>query len=191
MTSCYKTMSDLPLIPEDLVQACMNRAHSDTNDNATNIHAYTVRTLVKNKKSFPSIKVPRYDVSDILKDWISTNITNQWRNIGIATTIFDGTSNIHGAHADGTRRYSLMYLLEVSNPDQYTKFYQEQGYPLYREPYATPLDLDKLDVLETVIVQPRTWAYLNVRILHGVENIQGRRTSIQVDLDQDPFGVFV
>lgn len=193
---CYKIIDHLPALPEDLIQQCLDRAQLSYNntmpEGADTIKPglLNARTVSKSGQNFPSIRVPRFPINDIVEEWVSKNISDRWINIGLATSMPNPQSSIHAAHTDGSRRYNLLYLIDSFNPDQHTMFYQEPEQALVREPNTLIKNLDTLETIASVTIQPRTWTYLNVRVLHGVENIKGHRTALHIDFDQDPFGVF-
>ena len=194
MNNCYRIMN-FPPMPNNLAQPCLDLASQIYQDSVPD-HIQPItgvaypRTVTRHGKEFPSVRVPRYSLTDLLGEWVSSNVTDRWANIGLSTSLANEHTTTHGAHTDGIRNFGLLYLLETSNPDQHTIFYQEPGHTILREPNTMIKNLDCLDVLESVTIQPGTWCYLNVRVLHGVENIQRYRTAVQIDFVEDPFEMF-
>ena len=186
---------DFPPVPENLVQSCLDLSRLVYQDSVPD-HVQPVsgvaypRTVTRNGEKFPSVRVPRYSIADLMGEWVSTNITDRWTNIGLSTSLANEHTTVHAAHTDGIRRFGLIYLLETSNLDQQTVFYQEPGHNILRGPNTMIEDLDCLEIIDSVNIRPGSWCYLNVRVLHGVENIQDYRTAVQIDLDEDPFGIF-
>ena len=88
----------------------------------------------------------------------------------------------------------MLYLIETSNPDQDTVFWQQKGKPVYRENAVfvneDPTMTHELVELERYTFPLRTWWYLDSRVVHSVENILGSRIGLQIGFWDDPFELF-
>ena len=125
-----------------------------------------------------------WHVDEELKRWAYENITDtDVVHVRISAIKADDDHDTCGAHVDRAREYALLYVTEDGGPDNKTMFYQEQGQPIIREKAARCNDHDKLIELDGISIPPRTWCLLNVRVMHGVRNLNSRRVSIQVGLD--------
>jgi len=199
MPLCYKIM-DLPKVPREYVDFALNlvKEVNDPYKNQQNLNPQQEgRIITKGGITYASRTNPRYSMENIMGKWVNDNITEEWSHVSVANnipspkTVGQGTPTIHGPHSDQTRSYLLLYLIESTNPDQDTIFYQEPDRNLYRKRNTTILDLDTVTEIDRVRIPLYTWVYMNTSILHGVENIQGIRTALHVGFDCDPLGVFV
>jgi hypothetical protein len=135
---------------------------------------------------------PRIDFADIMSDWVNQHISAEWNQITIGVNLapsdgLPGDTII--PHTDTARSYVLIYLLDVGNLDQDTVFFQEQGQAIHRKRNTTVEDFGRLIELERACYQLNQWAIMDATVLHDVENVQDRRTAIQIGFDIDPFGV--
>jgi len=203
MTTCYKIMSHLPAVPDELVTVALQRAtdfsaqpeqervKKEINRQDDYLRG---RVVVRGDKKITSRPAPRADISSEFSQWVDLNISREWSQIGVGLNLPPDngqSSDLLAPHTDKSRAYSLMYLLDQSNHDQFTVWYQEVGQPVCRKRNTMGFDFDQLIELDRICMPSKTWVYLNTDILHSVENVQGFRTSIQISFDIDPFETFV
>ena len=127
----------------------------------------------------------QYDTQEDFKSWVLKNIANSGiANIRAAKSYTkpDDIRDTRGAHADCTRSYVLIYLLESGGENHRTVFYQEKDKPLIRENCYACHDHGLLTEVGSVKIPLRKWILLNSVVLHSVENIPNPRISIQVGL---------
>lgn len=166
----YYKFVELPQLPKELESLCAFYASNDKN------LIYSLNKQIYNTKEELDRKPCLFDVYDIpqeVRKWLYDNkiIKNiNQKNVGIQKS-YNGNSIY--PHIDKMvdsneqirfRNYALNYLLSESGP--ITNFYK-----------------DNLDIIEGVIVPSRSWHILNVKVLHGVENIKNERLTLSVTLE--------
>ena len=198
----YHKILDLPPVPELYVGQALARAQEFTDlpeeqrlsRRANPLHHpdRPVLQVIRNGQTQSGRPVPKVDFADIMSDWVNTNISQEWNQITVGVNlppINGDVGDITVAHTDTTRAYVLLYLLDVSNEDQATVFYQERGQALHRRRNTTVEDYDRLIELERACYPLYQWVMLDATVIHGVENVLDRRTAIHIGFDIDPFGV--
>jgi len=207
MTLCYKIMDHLPNVPDEYVHLALTtvndtiKQHKTITDDyqdqpVSMINTIQERVFVRNGQEIVSRYNPRYTLEPYMNAWVNDNISREWSQIGVATSVVmdqDKNSEMpsHCFHTDVTRSYVLFYLLESSNSDQDTVFWREPGKSLHKKRGTVPRETDHFVELDRICIPKHTWIYFDASILHSVENIQGLRTAIQISFDCDPLGVFV
>jgi hypothetical protein len=201
----YVVMDHLPKIPQELVDIALDRVKSKELPATASTHQKDQnpiyeRNFTRNGVTKLSRSNPRWGLEDVFSDWINKNITTEWKQLGVSTSIVlkgsphfvsEELSVDQVPHTDLTRHYTLMYLLAKGNEDQYTSWYQEPGYPLQRKRDVIMWESDHLKKLGSVIFPTHTWVMFNTNILHNAENVKNERIAIHVGLEVDPFGVFM
>lgn len=189
----YKILTDLPHIPEQYINQALAVAanHDQTSaDQSYNRDYLPVanRTLVDlDGKETTSRRTPRWAIGKEFEHWVRDNIAQDFLDAGVS--ISEGISDTTGPHTDKTRSWTYMYLIDKSNDQQLTKWWQEFGQAVYREP-GTYLDsFDNCEELCSVELPLKTWVCLNIGILHSVHNIKQYRNAIHVSLPGMPFKV--
>ena len=189
---------NLPPVPDDLAKIVLETEVDLTKAQ----NPLPVRVLTEGGKPYRSRRTPRIGLESQLGAWVTENITDKWDHVGMAkSTPVDPIPGGHpqdnkrnGPHTDCTRNFLLLYLLDRSNPDQDTVFWQEKGKPIYREHSVyvneDPTPTEELVELERVTFPLNTWCYVDSRVVHSVENILGRRTALHIGFWEDPFDVF-
>ena len=210
MTLCYKIMEDLPSVPDEYIELALNTAKETVTEHrtidrvSTQGNAYPMLNTIQERiwtrdgKETLGRANPRYTLEPYMNEWVDNNITPEYSQIGVATSIIlkdsprcDTSVVFQGPHSDNTRSYCLFYLIESSNEDQYTVFWHERGKGLYRKRNTIIYDYDLVDEIDRIQIPLRKWVYFNTSILHSIENILGSRIAIHVSFDLDPFDVFV
>ncbi len=110
--------------------------------------------------------------------WIRENITTVWHESGVRLS--DADTDLHAAHTDYNPLIKLYYPLERGGEHAVTRWYQEPGKPIQRDPRTSISDMNTVDVIDEVQFEIGRWYLFNTQILHGVEKLQGRRISIQI-----------
>lgn len=142
----------------------------------------------------PNIK---FKLSELFDSWVSDNITKHHDGsyVNVAYQNKEGDGTIAPIHTDMSRDYVLIYLIEKSNPDQYTKFWRERGNPIERSRSTFLNNWDNCDLIGEACFDLHTWYLMKATVLHSIHNIRGNRRgrlAIQVKVD-DPLsaGYFV
>jgi hypothetical protein len=201
MPLCYKIMSDLPKIPDEFLDYALRQLKQEMEKQVANINNGNL-TRTDNDRIITetdgtqvvALKQIRINLEKELGKWVTDNITSEWQHIIVGCTAPSAnisTPNDHcqPPHIDVSRQYTLQYLLEKSNPDQDTVFYREHGKPLRRKVGTRVLDMNKLEVIDSICAPLHTWILLDPSIIHHPRNIRGSRILLQIGLDCEPFGV--
>lgn len=194
----FEELSFLPTLPKNLVDEAMeialdeDRAIPQTGELykelSPKIWFREIKDIDGNiVRGRPNIK---FKLSDEFDTWVKENVCEyhdgSYVNVAYQNQEKNGTTA--PIHTDMSRDYVLIYVLEMSNPDQYTKFWRERDKPIER-PRSTFLnDWDNSDFLGEACFKLNTWYLMKTTVLHSVHNILGDRRgrlSIQVKVD-DP-----
>jgi hypothetical protein len=175
----YFKVLDLPPVPQQFTDSIL--AHGPTDI----LRDYPGWTHVKEDGSIVvSARNPICMASPELELWLKNNITPVYRDVGIRYAFGSANPGTAGIHTDQTRKYVLQYL--VRDGGATLTYWQEEGYPVMREPHARVGDYSKLKVLDSGRLEEGRWAILDTRILHSVENLTSDRISVQMSLDAVP-----
>lgn len=134
----------------------------------------------------------RFNLSKEFNDWVSENIcasnNGVFVNINFQNKEQDGTTT--PLHTDVSRDYLLIYLIKTSNPDQYTRFWQENGHPVVRERSVFLNDFSDSKMIAEGCYETGKWYLMRSAVLHSQHNIQGHdrdaRLGIHVNIKGDP-----
>jgi hypothetical protein len=213
-------MSDLPKVPDEYVELALQTAKQKVKEFVPVVHDAPFklkefqnlndpmmtengqlqnplfdRIITHNGKQSASLRLMRFGLEKEMSEWVNNNITTEWSQVGVGTTVHSGALGdteeyMQGPHTDVTRQYTLIYVLERSNEDQYTVFYQEPGYPVRRKKNTLILDMDHLVEIDSICIPLHTWVLVDSTIIHSAQNVRGGRISIQIGMDSDTFNVF-
>ena len=193
---------DLPKLPDEIINIAMSRAQEFASLPEEQRQARRVNP--PHTPGQPTVKFvkdgilrsgrsgPRMDFNDVLKEWVIKNVSSEYSQVNLSVNLppADGSvGDITPAHTDCTRSYVLIYLIDITNTDQQTVFYREQGQPIHRKRNTVVNDYTKLIELDRVVFPLFEWVMLDATVLHDIENIQGHRIAVQIGFDIDPFGV--
>ena len=211
MTKCYQIMDQLPSVPQQFVELCMSmRNRWDELSKGSDPNHTILNTKVGNPQSHPfynktfinedgvvvrARSAPSLRISDQWEQWVRENISDKFLYTGLLNAIYNAgkeypDSNQLQPHTDSTRDYLLIYLLKTSNSDQWTRWYQEQGYPVRRSRDTRSTTVSNLIQVDEVYAPLHTWVLLDTNVLHAAGNILGERLSIGISFDRDVFNVF-
>jgi hypothetical protein len=188
-------MSDLPALPDKFVEQALKCANDNNRKelsrfaNQMDYKKYH-RQVKRNSKIETVRNNARFYIGEEIEQWARKNISEEITEVGVSTSLGD-QSDLQSPHTDATRSYVLIYLIESSNEDQHTIFWQEPGKTLRRKRRVNSYDLDVLVKIDSVRIPYKTWCYSDTSILHSIENIQGKRIALQVAFDSDAFGIFL
>jgi hypothetical protein len=124
----------------------------------------------------------RYRVGQEIQDWVKQHIHSDIIDCGITVSYFNDRPSM-GAHTDSTRSFTLIYLLATGGESVETVFWQEKEKPLIRPLGTLPHDYRDLERIDGIVIPEKTWVLLDARVLHGIENLTGKRIAFQVSLD--------
>jgi hypothetical protein len=120
-------------------------------------------------------------VSDMIIEWVNNNITP----IPVLVTI----QVMHGGatitpHIDEARNYVYNYIIETAEGT--TNFYKNaKGYEHLTAYPQTIFTYDRIEVINSVLIEPNRWHYIDVSKIHSVENIQANKKRISLSLSYD------
>jgi hypothetical protein len=177
----FKYLDLLPLVPEELL---VNPIPNYTKDNIG---------FTDGGRNGRSATYTRWGTTPELTEWIRTNITELVSICGIQTMSWPDNLPASKRNVDphcDKRRWALNYVYETGGPNVATTLYQEKGYPLIRDPGCRLTKFDGLEVVESVVIEPRRWHLLSTNVLHGVSNVNTTRKAVTVGLNiDDPLSV--
>ena len=175
----YFKVLNLPPVPQRFTDNILVHGPTDI------LRDYPGWTHVKEDGSIVvSARNPICMASPELELWLKNNITPVYRDVGIRYAFGSANPGTAGVHTDQTRKYVLQYL--VKDGGATLTYWQEDGYPILREPHAHAEDYNKLKIVDSGKVEEGRWAILDTRILHSVENLTSDRISVQISLDDIP-----
>lgn len=181
----YLAQPHLPAVPQHFIDRSMSLvSQPPLIDNALNLNMYTPEW--KDRKVFHEGKLKSTRVQKVYElgadwdDWLRTNITQVWNESGVRVS--DADTDLHAAHTDYNAHIKLYWLIERGGDNAVTRLYQEKGQSIVREPRTTISNMDDVDVIDSVQFQIGRWYLLNTTVLHGVEQLSGKRVSIQVSM---------
>jgi hypothetical protein len=201
----FEELSNVPNLPQSLIDEAMAIALDENNavpqtgelykELSPSIWFREIKDLDgKIVRGRPNIK---FKLSDQFDTWVSENVckVHDGSYVNVAYQNKEGDGTTAPIHTDMSRDFVLIYILEASNPDQYTKFWRERGMPIERSRSTFLNDWDNCEFLGEACFKPRTWYLMKATVLHSVHNIQGDRRgrlAVQVKVD-DPLtpGFFI
>lgn len=137
-----------------------------------------------------SVESYRFWISEEFEKWVTDNIQPELRGCGV--NVFE-RGPLVAPHVDANRNFSLQYLIETGGDSVETAWYQEKGQEILRPDIRHVFDLSKivldyeqLDQLGRIILPKNRWVCLSTNIIHAVENLQGRRLSLQISRQAEP-----
>ena len=115
-------------------------------------------------------------------DWAKQNIDANIFDMRITTT--DPGCQHKGPHKDLSRQWTGIYVLKSGGPENQTCWYKDKNLPGLDCPAGHVVtDYDQVDTICCVRLIPYQWYLLNSNILHGVENINQGRKTLQFSLN--------
>lgn len=187
MKLLYYHLEDLPSIPDCFVPDLLARAYYERRQDTSQNHLrpeYRSRMIsnIATNEALPSTRSQRYQTSADFADWVRKNVVDDYTECSISVTEH-ALGCIHGAHTDWTRHWILIYPFVRGGARCQTTWYQQHGQDVRRSDlgcYVT--DYSQIQILDHVIMQERSWFALDTRVLHGVENIECDRITVQIGL---------
>jgi len=177
---------DVPPAPEYMIQEALDLVdydqHSSVCMNSDYGDNYKYRNLYKDGAVYKSgFNNCRY-LSQVAYKWVLDNIDWYAKDIRVSFTL-PGLERC-GPHIDGTRDYTLIYVIQSGGPDHETVFWREKGTnELVRPLRYTVDDYNQVERIDGIKIPEKTWILLNSRVLHSVENIKQGRVSLQIAFD--------
>jgi hypothetical protein len=178
---------DLPHPPQHIIdqaRACIDTIDLEPVKNKANAFGpeYTQRKVRINDLTYITRYQKKYEIQG-WQQWCRENIDPDCFHSGVAVN--DGPSAYHGPHADAGRTWALFYLVESGGPDSTTSWWQHPEHPLVLDESLYPKaawDYDDLRLVARARFQQSQWYMFNGRVLHSVENVAGRRISLQTNI---------
>jgi hypothetical protein len=196
----YVILDNLPQVPEKFEENIQHLL--DTENFSSDGKVYEGDSLIQNSagltknrellihgEKFKSVHSVRFDMGDEWRQWVAENIHPNIE-LNMQGVAFTTGGRYHGAHADATRNYALIYVIDSGGKNVNTVFYQEKNQPLLRPrtlavDRLTVDDYSLLDEFEKVNFPTKKWVLINTRIIHGVENIEKIRIAYQIGFDKN------
>lgn len=122
--------------------------------------------------------------------WVQENITKNYKNILLSAS-YPGEENSTtiAPHTDLKRAWNLFYLIKMSNDQQTTCFWQEEGHEIIRPLATYKSDFKNLKKIGEANFKLNTWNAFSTCVLHSVHNVMGNaqsRLAIHISLHEDP-----
>jgi hypothetical protein len=174
----YKTQEiasrpDLQLssVNQDLLDTFSNYSHD--HEDSLGYPISQANVLFNDLAKFDFLKV-----SDNILEWTYVNISPKPALVTIQV-MHNGPTII--PHVDEGRTFVYNYLLDTGGAT--TRFYKNaKGYEHLTAYPQTVFTYDRIEVIETIDIEPNRWHYLDVTKVHNVENIQPGRKRISLSL---------
>ncbi len=186
--SLYKKL-DLPPVPKELEPDFDLLLSSGV----APVWSNRPRTATRGEEIVEHSRYDRFEISHALKTWVDTNITADYKNIGISH-MWGASVNL--PHTDHTRDVTMLYVFRTGGVAVETRFWQRKGYPIHHQnkdvnyQYNTdqPTTYDDLDLIDSITLPSHQWYILDARCIHSVEGMTDSRISLQLGfLRQSPW----
>ena len=178
----FRYVDHLPAVPMHLIDQTRQLIREAPVDHAVPARTVTVGNLIHH-----NVEYNRYRACEELTEWIHNNITKNYVSMGVQIQNPGDDNHTHFPHTDtAPRHWVLNYNIQPGGDKVITHWYQQHGYTLIREGTTRPSNLDDLEIVDSVQIQPFRWHLLNTSVLHGVTNIQHPRIAITMGFATNP-----
>lgn len=131
-----------------------------------------------------------YEMGPDWEDWVRTNIISRFIETGIRNTRSKNGSTTHGAHADNPIKWKFFYLLDEGGTNVVTSFYLQKGHLAVREDNSVEnivrvTDYQDIVPIDSVRIPVGRWMFFDTRVIHGVQDILGSRTTLVVSVNPE------
>jgi len=118
--------------------------------------------------------------------WAKNNLSHKVNDILLSCN--DPGNNYLGSHVDMTRDFAIIYPVKTGGPYATTCIYFDKTFNGLTPPNLSfannyQEDYDKLVTVSQLQIPQRTWVLMNVKAMHGVENISEGRIIIHASID--------
>jgi hypothetical protein len=180
---------DLPQIPNDVIDIEFSYRF-----NLNIKYPGADLQLVKNNEPIIPCKYTVGMIDKSLKDWLNFNLP--WaktllKKIQIAESD-DSIKAVHSVHTDIKRCWALNYMFELGGEDVWTSWYKEKNKPLHRFRDSETFQADNkivkyenLDAICSTKLKNFKWYLIRVDILHDVSQIENRRSSLTISIEDE------
>jgi hypothetical protein len=177
----YKILKDLPTPPDEFL--ALANQHAEAKTWGVDLHGlhqkYADRVVLKDGEKVGFTFHYYQQLNEEFTKWCQDNIHPDAFDCGVR--FCDGNRGPYLApHTDIKRDIAIMYLLDPGGEDAETFWYQEEDQDIVRGRKVHANDYSKLSIVDSVKFPTNTWVILNTLILHGVENVTGVRTALQL-----------
>jgi len=197
----YYRYLDLPTVPQHIVDSALRFAHDPEKCNARACktsspvrqkdRALWFRTLDVFGQLQHSVSVLRFDFDFEFEKWVKDNIVSDFLDASLACAVrTHEEDSVIGIHTDTTRDYLLMYLLQTSNDNQTSFWWQEQGQSVIRQNDIQINHFHTVKPVVETVLQKNKWVLLNPNVLHSVHNVRGHRIALHVSLTSEQAAAF-
>jgi hypothetical protein len=195
MVFTYIPLPLMPKVPQRFVDLALKTVEEkyDTDESALGWTynydpSYTERKINIDGEEFGSNVQRAYTLGADWEKWVKENIVTEFFDRA-AVRVAHGGHQYTGAHIDPPGpKWKLYYLLQTGGDNVTTSWYKEKDQPLVRfsgtDNVICVSDYSKLELIDRTILPLNQWVLLNTNILHGVENITGRRINISITLQR-------
>jgi hypothetical protein len=176
----------LPQVPEslyaDFLTIDLDNTPIENDMNYTSVsNTFRQRIIKKDGIEYATRTQRQFNLGPTANQWAFDNLfpgvdTSWFVSFGLSVT---RGAPLHGPHSD-PRRWAMFYLLERGGEDAHTSFWLEKGHGVERRANVTINDYDDLILLDRFQWPVKQWVLFNPRVIHSVENLTGKRQSLQV-----------
>lgn len=195
----YKLMQDLPAPPAEFTD-CIDLAwRPDDNDvdqyrggNNQKSGKYLATAPVRSNvnwygRTYQGVTHRRLALSPSWEQWVKNNICNDIVDTGLSYADGAVQRPTSGAHTDGSRDFSLIYLVDAGGPEAELAIWRHRDYPILWDRHVAFTETKDLINLAVLRGNPGCWYLVNAKILHSTENLVRNRVGLQVSLAYDPW----
>jgi len=175
---CYKIF-DFPKFNKKIIEQIRNLE-------PITYHYTSLHRDISSDTEYNHLLLKRWQAPRSVENFIKKTLPAGYHEIGIQVIGDGNTAGGHGAHSDKTRSFSFLYLIDTGGNNVQTRFFKEKKKPLYRKNFTVITDYSKIELVDSVIIEPFKWYLLNQRIIHDVIGIEGIRKSITVSYHKCP-----
>lgn len=188
----WVALPHLPKVPQHFLDRMMEIA-IPTQDGQTESlvqqgtfsYEYRNRDITYKGKKQKTRVQERLWVGEDWEEWVRTNIITDFWETSVRVSGGPVDVTVHGAHTDG-RVCRLYYLVSTGGDNVITNYYRAPNSPVMyavNHPKVVGYDnMDELEVISSTSFPLGSWILHNGYVLHGVENITGRRVNIDVSI---------
>jgi hypothetical protein len=176
----------LPQVPEnlyeDFITIDLDNTPVENDMNYTSVtNTFRQRIIKKDGVEYPTRTQRQFNLGPTANQWVFDNMfpgTDPSWFISFGLSVTRGAP-LHGPHSD-PRRWAMFYLLERGGEDAHTSFWIERGQGIERRANVTVNDYDNLILVDRFQWPLKQWVLFNPRVIHSVENLTGKRQSLQI-----------
>ena len=178
----WKYIDHWPKIPDEIIEDAFRQPEDHQ---LLFANALGGRVVTQGSKQMMNILYRRWVSAPLLTEWMLNLYPFDQTSVQLCRTVED--RNRLFPHTDMIeRRWAILYVHETGGENVETFFYKEHNQPVVRRGQRVMgNNLDQLDVIGRVVIEPHRWILLNGLVLHDVYPIIGDRKSVVAGITQE------